>query len=113
MPTPAPVRFSEAGRSGTRMLVAMPVTLDFTAADGKKVQEKTRTVVVNRSGCKLTTDQPFAIGDKFMIAIGNSRRTANVTVVWLGEKKGKQLEVGVDFDTPDPSFWGVMFPEDS
>jgi hypothetical protein len=48
------------------------------------------------------------------LAIANSQptRQSGATVVWLGEKKKDQLEVGVDLDKSD-NFWGVIFPDDS
>src|SRR5258708_22774704 len=114
MPAPtAPLRFTEQGRSGTRMLMAMPVTSNGGAHAGKVFEEKTRTVVINRTGCKLVTEQQLVAGSQMTISIANSKRAASVTVVWVGEKKGKLLEVGIDFDKPDPGFWGVMFPEDT
>src|SRR5260221_9543472 len=109
----APLRFSEQGRSGTRMLVSMPVTLKGFGDDGKAYEEKARTVVVNRAGCKLATDRAFTAGAKFTLEIGAAKRVAAVTVVWVGDRKNKLLEVGVDFDAPDPGFWGVTFPEDN
>ena len=113
MPTPAaPPRFSEQGRSSTRMLVAMPVVISGKAALGQTFEEKTRTVVVNGTGCKLVTEQQLIVGSQLNVAIANGKRTAFATVAWLGERKGKLLEVGVDFNAPDPTFWGVMFPDE-
>src|SRR5947207_669791 len=94
----APTRFSEQGRSGTRMLVSLPVTLKGLGDDGKPFEEKARTAVVNRTGCKLGTDRAFVAGAQLTLEIGAGKRSAAVTVVWVGDRKNKLLEVGVDFD---------------
>src|ERR1017187_1378905 len=97
MPNTVPVRFSEQGRSGTRMLVGMPVTLTGMNEAGNAFEEKTRTVVINRTGCKLMSEQPLAAGTRITLSIANSNRSVLVSVAWIGDKKGKQSEVGVDF----------------
>src|SRR5271170_7956464 len=113
MPTAGtPARFSEQGRSSTRMLVAMPVTISGKTESGQPFEEKTRTVVFNGTGCKLVVEQTLNIGDQLNLVIANSKRHASATVAWIGERKGKQLEAGVDFNRPDPTFWGVTFPDD-
>jgi hypothetical protein len=94
------------------MLVGMPVTLTGMNEAGNAFEEKTRTVVINRTGCKLMSEQPLAAGTRITLSIANSNRSVLVSVAWIGDKKGKQSEVGVDFDKPAANFWGVTFPED-
>jgi hypothetical protein len=94
------------------MLVAMPVTISGKTENGTPFEEKTRTVVVNGTGCKLLAEQTLTIGNQINVVIGNSKRSVFATVAWIGERKGKLTEAGVDFNVPDPTFWGVMFPED-
>src|SRR5262249_47373855 len=92
MPAPGtPVRFSEQGRSGSRMLAAVPVVISGKA-DGKPFEEKTRTVVVNGSGCKLVSEQVLAIGDQMNVAMASGKRSVFATVAWIGERKGKLLD---------------------
>jgi hypothetical protein len=94
------------------MLVAMPVTISGQTENGTTFEEKTRTVVVNGTGCKLLAEQALTVGSQINLVIANSKRSAFATVAWIGDRKGKLTEAGVDFNVPDPTFWGVMFPED-
>ena len=77
--TATPVRFSEQGRSGTRMLVAMPVTISGRTESGKPFEEKTRTVVLKRGATveELVRALP-AIGStpRDIIAVLQSLRSA-------------------------------------
>ncbi len=107
---PAPPRFSEIGRSGTRMLICMPVMLEGTDAAGKSLKENTKTVVINRSGAKVMLAAETAVGAKWKLSMG--KRATLATVVWIGEKKKDQTEVGVDIEQKD-NFWGVQFPEET
>src|SRR5579862_6594700 len=112
MPAPGtPVRFSEQGRSGSRMLAAVPVVISGKV-DGRPYEEKTRTVVVSGSGCKLVSEQLLSVGDQMNLAMASGKRSAFATVAWIGERKDKQLNVGLDFNSSEPTFWGVMFPEE-
>lgn len=90
----------------------MPVTISGKTESGEAFEEKTRTVVINCSGCKLRSEQTFNIGDQVTLGLANGKRSMLTTVAWLGERKGKQAELGVDFNAPDPTFWGVRFPDD-
>lgn len=113
MPVPAPPpRFAERARSSTRLLMALPVVLRGADSNGDPFEEKTRTVVINRTGAKVLLKHPVGLGDHVRLAIEHLRRESGATVVWLGEKKGEWQEVGMDLETTD-DFWGVQFPDDS
>ncbi len=94
------------------MLAAVPVVITGKI-DGKPFEEKTRTVVVSGSGCKLVSEQLLSIGDQMNVAMASGKRSVFATVAWIGERKGKLLDVGLDFNSPEPTFWGVMFPEEA
>src|SRR5438552_13837624 len=113
-PTPAPPRFSESGRSGTRMLISMPVLLEGIDVAGTAYKETTRTIVIHRGGAKVSLTKEVVVGSRMHLTISNSQssRESGATVVWVGEKKKDQLEIGIDLDQAD-NFWGVIFPDDS
>ena len=112
---PVPLRFSETARSGTRMLMALPVTLEIADAAGGTFKENTQTIVINRTGAKVLAAAPLPVGSKVTLSVGSGKgqRITPAMVVWAGEKRGAKTEIGLEIEQADGAFWGVLFPDDS
>ncbi|MBI4459588.1 MAG: PilZ domain-containing protein [Acidobacteria bacterium] len=108
----APRRFDERRRSSARIPMSIAITLQGTDSAGNSFTEQTNTVVVNRGGAKILTQQSFAAGDQLEVVIPRLNRKSSARVVWLGAKEGEWQEAGLDIDQIG-DFWGVQFPEDA
>ena len=109
MSTPSPQRFSEKALSKERLPMVIAFTLSGKGPTGEAFAEKTTTVVINQTGAKVLTKRRFNIGDR--VTITYLRAECRATVVWLGETKDEQQEVGLDLDEAK-DFWGVRFPKE-
>ncbi len=114
---PGPSKPSEAEPFGTRrrrssrLALSIPINLKGRDADGNSFEEKTRTLVVNKHGARLTTVHKLALGAEIMIENPAVRSSGNARIVWVGDKQSPRdpYEVGADLLEPQ-NLWGIEFP---
>jgi hypothetical protein len=103
---------SELKRRSERVLLAIPIEVRGTNADGQAFAEKTHTLVINRHGARIAltaAPQPEA---RVTIVNRQSGKSCPFRVVGrTGKSLGGGPEWGVECLEPDVNFWGINFPE--
>ena len=96
--------FTPAKRT-QRVHIAIPVSV----CEGR-VQEETKTLVVNARGALLSLRMRVALGARLFVIHKGSGAKIQCSVVSRQEAKDGAAQVGIAFDEPSPRYWGLAFP---
>lgn len=88
----------------------MPVEIFGQAADGKVFREETRTTVVNAHGALLVMTSASEIKPSILLINKRTSTEVQCRVVHRKETEKGKAELGIEFVTPQPRFWGIAFP---
>jgi archaellum component FlaC len=100
-----------AGRRSTRISIAIPLTISGEDTAGIKFKEKSRTIVINKQGAKISTYHNLTLGADLTVENQLLGRSAQATVVWLGDKRTPRgpLEIGIQLSEAQ-NLWGIELP---
>jgi len=100
-----------AGRRSTRISTAIPLTISGEDAAGIKFKEKSRTIVINKHGAKISTYHNLTLGADLTVENQLLGRSAQATVVWLGDKRTPRgpVEIGIQLSEAQ-NLWGIELP---
>jgi hypothetical protein len=90
--------------------IDMPVVLFGQQVNGKVFSEDTRTSVVNAHGALIILTSGVEIKPSVLLVNKISKVEAQCRVVSQKETENGKSELGVEFVTPQPRFWGIAFP---
>ncbi|GEM_PF-2469986 len=98
-------------RRSQRSLLVMPLAVSWTTSTGMRVREHAETEVVSATGAmlRMKTRVPSNATVVIKRPAANQSATANVVTVSNPGPDG-WIRVGVEFTTPNTSFWGISFP---
>ncbi len=99
----------EDRRRSQRVLIRMPVTLEF-AADGKRITLNAATESVNDHGAMLLCPRSLAAETQLQVRNGQTQQQRLCRVVRAAIESGDGYLVPVEFADPAPGFWGISFP---
>lgn len=94
-------------RRSRRVPAQLPVVVCGKTADGNSFADPTRALVLSAHGCLLTLSAPVRLGEKLILRNVVNRGEQDCRVVYLGEKHGGRIEVGLRFKSAAPKFWGL------
>jgi hypothetical protein len=97
-------------RRSSRVAIDMPVVLFGQQVNGKVFSEDTRTSVVNAHGALIILTSGVEIKPSVLLVNKISKVEAQCRVVSQKETENGKSELGVEFVTPQPRFWGIAFP---
>jgi c-di-GMP-binding flagellar brake protein YcgR len=106
---PNRVRFDFRRRS-QRVPAQLPVVVQGKLDDETPFADPTRAIVLSAHGCLLTLSTSIRLGDRLILRNIANREEQDCRVVYLGEKQGGRIEVGLRFKTAAPHFWGLEHP---
>ena len=106
---PNRVRFDFRRRS-QRVPAQLPVVVQGKLTDETPFLDPTRAIVLSAHGCLLTLSTSIRLGDRLILRNIANREEQDCRVVYLGEKQGGRIEVGLRFKTAAPQFWGLEHP---
>ncbi|HUU13212.1 MAG TPA: hypothetical protein VM182_05825 [Terriglobia bacterium] len=100
-----------AGRRSTRISIAIPLTISGEDAAGIKFKEKSRTIVINKHGAKISTYHNLTLGADLTVENQLLGRSAQAMVVWLGDKRTPRgpVEIGIQLSEAQ-NLWGIDLP---
>jgi len=102
----------ECRRRSVRMVMRVPLFVNRVDAPFTSEWEAVETLVVSLHGGLMRSRQQFSVGTMLDIRMRNVQRFTRGRVVWTASPTpGAPFEVG--FETLEPGFWGVKFPEDT
>jgi hypothetical protein len=96
-------------RRSQRVLLRIPISVEFLGSDKQTVAEKTHTLVVSAHGGLLYLKAKVSIGQLVTIKNPNTNQEQSCRVVYLNAQLDNS-EVGIEFMKPAPAFWRVAFP---
>jgi hypothetical protein len=100
------------GRRSERPLLHIPLLVEGSDADGKPFKERTSTVLINRTGARISLKNSVRPGDQITITNLLMRQSSAFRVVGRTETSiGQDPEWGVECLEPIEAFWVVIFPE--
>ena len=96
-----------------RVILTVPVSVCGPRATGDPLAEVTTTIVVNARGALILLRTPVLVGEKFQLVNKLTGAEARCTVANIrpSERDAEKWEVGVSFDEPRPTYWGLAFPQ--
>jgi len=100
---------SEDRRRSQRVLIRMPVTLEF-ASEGKRVTLDATTESVNDHGAMLLCPRSLSPETQLQIKNAGTRQQRLCRVTRAPLESGEGFLVPVEFADPAPGFWGISFP---
>lgn len=110
--TPAPPLAAdsyEKKRRTQRVQIMMPVIVRGTAK-GQVFEEKTQTITVNAHGCLVLLKTTIERTQEVMLVNSKTAEELPCQVMFIGQRDGDRLQVGLQFGERSPLFWRIMFP---
>jgi len=100
-----------AGRRSSRIAIAIPITLSGKDEAGNAFKEKSRTIVINKHGAKISTFHHLALGADVTVENQLLGRSAKATVVWFGDRRSPRapMEIGIRLEEAQ-NLWGIELP---
>jgi hypothetical protein len=98
-------------RRSQRLLLRVPIELRRASA-GKSVIERTFTLAVNAHGALILLTPPVEDGELLAFKNTRTREEHQCHVVYVGPTESGRTQVGIEFLTPTPHAWGIVFPPD-
>lgn len=97
-------------RRSQRLLLRVPIEVRRILPNGQAATENTFTLAVNAHGALILLAPP--VSDREQLAIKNVRTQEEhrCRVVYVGPLESGKNQVGIEFITPAPQAWGIVFP---
>jgi PilZ domain-containing protein len=100
----------EVTRRSRRLALRIPVRIEYFLEDPGRLATDTSTVVVSAHGALLRLPWGVPQGQQLQLQNLITKETQRATVAFVESVEGGNFDVGVEFDQPNPKFWGVSFP---
>src|ERR1700692_486544 len=97
-------------RRSQRVYVQIRVRVEGYLKDGTPFAEETVTFAVNAHGALVGLNAEADLGQNVDLRNSATNETQKSTVVFVIIAKDGKFIVGIDFATPNPSFWHMSFP---
>jgi hypothetical protein len=88
----------------------MPVEIAGKSLNGTAFRQETRTTAVNAHGAHLIVAITTNIEPSLQLINKRTGAKAECRLVYQKRIEGGKSELGVEFVTPQPRFWGIAFP---
>ncbi len=75
-------------------------------------EEETQTLVVNAHGALIVLEGKVEEGQTLLITSRATKAEQLCRVVYLRHTSDGKAQIGVEFLTPSPDFWQIVFPPD-
>ena len=97
-------------RRSQRVLMKIPVRVTGQVGAAEVFEEDTHTLAISAHGALLTVVAPVYRGQRFTLSNVQTKAALECVVVHIDRILGEQIQVGVEFMLPNPTFWRVAFP---
>lgn len=98
---------AEERRRAQRVLLRMPVQVHI---DGKPQSVQGITHTVSENGGLIVIPDPLTVGTKITIENTKTQKSVEAKVARPPQISGEGSLVPIEFSTPSPGFWGIVFP---
>ena len=97
-------------RRSYRLTLEIPIHIEYFPNDPGRLVSDTVTIKVNGHGALLRVPWGVPLGQELLMQNSSSLETQHATVVFVEYADSGNFDVGVEFNRPNPTFWGVTFP---
>jgi hypothetical protein len=97
-------------RRSQRVLMQVRIRVRGTDAQGRSVDEETETLAINAHGALVMLQARFTSGAKVQLQHKRTQEEQECHVVFLGPVRSGKAEIGLEFTSPNSTFWRVAFP---
>jgi hypothetical protein len=97
-------------RRSQRVLMQVGVRVRGKDAQGKHFEEMAETLAVNAHGALILLNVRVISGAIVHVKHNKTGEEQECHVAFLGPVRSGRAEVGVEFNSPHPTFWRVAFP---
>jgi hypothetical protein len=98
---------AEERRRAQRVLLRMTVQVHI---DGKPQSVQGITHTVSENGGLVVLPDPLTVGTKIIIDNPKTQKSVEAKVARPPQISGEGSLVPIEFSTPSPGFWGIVFP---
>ena len=99
-----------ARRRSQRVLMQVGIRVRGKDAQGKDFEEGTETLAINAHGALVLLSARVISGAVVQMKHNKTGEEQECHVAFLGPVRSGRAEVGVEFNSPRPTFWRVAFP---
>ena len=97
-------------RRSQRVIMKIPVRVSGQAGATSFFEEDTHTLAISAHGALIAVAGPVYRGQRFSLSNVQTNAALECIVVHVDRVPGEQIQVGVEFMLPNPTFWRVAFP---
>jgi len=97
-------------RKTQRILMRLAIRVSGYDEAGISFKESTHTISISPAGALILISCPVRMGQRLVLLNNQSKSSIECTVVHKGMRHDGAMEVGVQFSSANPTFWGVRFP---
>ena len=97
-------------RRSQRVLMKIPVRVSGQTGPGSLFEEETHTLAISAHGGLISVSTPVNRGQRLTLSNVQTKAALECVVAHIDKLLGQQLQVGVEFMLPNPTFWPVAFP---
>lgn len=97
-------------RRSHRVLMRIPVRVSGQTGPGSPFDEETHTLAISAHGALIPVSTPVNRGQRLTLSNVQTKSALECVVAHIDRLLGQQLQVGVEFLLPNPTFWRVAFP---
>ena len=97
-------------RRSQRLFLQVRVVLEWKRPNKSTSTEETHTIVVSAHGALIALAMKVQLGEKLLVKNWNSGEEQESRVVRVGEERGNQNLVAIEFTKTLPHFWHIDFP---
>jgi len=99
-------------RRSTRVLLSVAIQVSGKDSKNRDFGEETRTLVVNAHGALISLAAAVVAGQQITLSNNAMQQSRDYRIVHLGSGGSGQIQMGIEFLKPSPSFWQIDFPPD-
>jgi hypothetical protein len=97
-------------RRSQRVLMKLPVQVSAQAGGASLLEAETHTLAISAHGALIALAVPVYRGRRLTLTNLQTKATLECVVAHIDKFPGEQIQVGVEFMLPNPTFWHVAFP---
>ena len=97
-------------RRSQRVIMKIPVRVSGQAGATSFFEEDTHTLAISAHGALIAVAGTVYRGQRFSLSNVQTNAALECIVVHVDRVPGEQIQVGVEFMLPNPTFWRVAFP---
>ncbi|MBZ5644150.1 MAG: PilZ domain-containing protein [Acidobacteriia bacterium] len=110
--TADPNRKRQNIRRSQRLPLHIPIHIECFVEKRGRFAADTVTVVISPHGALVRLPWDVPLNQELQLQNPSSLESQNATVAFVHPLGDGNFDVGVDFNRPNPGFWGVTFPPD-